>query len=293
MCWVALDRAVRAGRAARAAGDRVTVAGAVRDEIPQPCCARAGTREAGALHPVLRCDRTRTRPNLMMPIVGFLPADDPRVLATIDAIEARLTDQRGLVYRYRTDGGVDGLAGGEGTFLLCTFWLAHALAMAGPGGAGARRCSSGPSAYVNDVGPAGRGGRPGHRRAARQLPAGVQPHRTGQRRMGDQRSAPQDGAPVRVGLESKVLPGPGIEGRETGGAGVGARRALGACSSCASTEPAGHGLDVGSSSNQTVLPGGGSVEMTPHAVASASTMSSPRPEVMGSFGCLCGNIGSV
>ena len=67
----------------------------------------------------------------MMPIVGFLPADDPRMLATIDAIADRLTDERGLVYRYRTEGGVDGLAGEEGTFLLCTFWLAQALALAG------------------------------------------------------------------------------------------------------------------------------------------------------------------
>jgi GH15 family glucan-1,4-alpha-glucosidase len=51
--------------------------------------------------------------------------------ATIDAIADRLTDERGLVYRYRTEGGVDGLAGEEGTFLLCTFWLAQALAMSG------------------------------------------------------------------------------------------------------------------------------------------------------------------
>jgi GH15 family glucan-1,4-alpha-glucosidase len=53
------------------------------------------------------------------------------MLATIDAIADRLTDSRGLVYRYRTEGGVDGLAGEEGTFLLCTFWLAQALAMSG------------------------------------------------------------------------------------------------------------------------------------------------------------------
>ena len=51
----------------------------------------------------------------MLAIVGFLPADDPRMLATIEAIEERLTDDRGLVYRYRTEDGVDGLAGEEGT----------------------------------------------------------------------------------------------------------------------------------------------------------------------------------
>jgi alpha,alpha-trehalase len=66
----------------------------------------------------------------MMAIVGFLPATDPRMLATIDAIEERLTDDRGLIYRYRAEGGVDGLAGEESTFLLCTFWLAQALALA-------------------------------------------------------------------------------------------------------------------------------------------------------------------
>ena len=50
----------------------------------------------------------------MIPIVGLLPADDPRVLATIDAIADRLTDDQGLVYRYRTATGVDGLAGERG-----------------------------------------------------------------------------------------------------------------------------------------------------------------------------------
>ncbi len=52
-----------------------------------------------------------------MSIVGFLPPDDPRVLATIDATEARLTDGRRLVHRSLTEGGDDGLAGDEGTFL--------------------------------------------------------------------------------------------------------------------------------------------------------------------------------
>jgi len=65
---------------------------------------------------------------LMLAIAGFLPGDDPRMKATIDATARRLTDQRGLVYRYRAR---DGLPGEEGAFLLCTFWLAQAQAMAG------------------------------------------------------------------------------------------------------------------------------------------------------------------
>ena len=88
----------------------------------------------------------------MMPIVGFLPADDPRMLATIDAIAERLTDERGLVYRYRTERGVDGLAGEEGTFLLCTFWLAQALALSGQVDRATRGVRDGAAGFVNDVG---------------------------------------------------------------------------------------------------------------------------------------------
>jgi alpha,alpha-trehalase len=66
--------------------------------------------------------------SLMVAITGFLPADDPRMLATIEATAHRLTDKRGPVYRYLSH---DGLPGEEGTFLLCTFWLAQAQAMAG------------------------------------------------------------------------------------------------------------------------------------------------------------------
>ena len=65
-----------------------------------------------------------------MPIVEFLPATDPRMLATIEAITERLTHESGLVYRYDTRGGVDGLASREGAFMLFTFWLAQALALA-------------------------------------------------------------------------------------------------------------------------------------------------------------------
>jgi GH15 family glucan-1,4-alpha-glucosidase len=84
----------------------------------------------------------------MVSLVGFLPPDDPRVLATIDATEDRLTDARGLVFRYLAD---DGLEGEEGTFLLCTFWLAQALAMSGQP-VRAREVFERATAFVNDVG---------------------------------------------------------------------------------------------------------------------------------------------
>ena len=60
---------------------------------------------------------------LLMPIMGFLPADDPRVRGTVAAIERELIAD-GLVLRYRTQAGVDGLPPGEGVFLPCSFWLA-------------------------------------------------------------------------------------------------------------------------------------------------------------------------
>jgi GH15 family glucan-1,4-alpha-glucosidase len=84
----------------------------------------------------------------MIPIVGFLPGNDSRVVATIAAIAERLTDDRGLVFRYKSH---DGLGGEEGTFLLCTFWLAQAQALAGQVRA-ARETFERAAAFVTDVG---------------------------------------------------------------------------------------------------------------------------------------------
>jgi GH15 family glucan-1,4-alpha-glucosidase len=67
---------------------------------------------------------------LLIPISGFLPPRDPRVLGTIEAIQREICSGP-LVWRYSTEEGVDGLAGGEGAFLICSFWLVSALALAG------------------------------------------------------------------------------------------------------------------------------------------------------------------
>jgi GH15 family glucan-1,4-alpha-glucosidase len=149
MCWVALDRAVALADLLRAA-DRVDEWKRTREQIWESVVRDGWSEQAGAFTQHVGSTALDAA-NLMMPIVGFMPAEDPRMLATIDAIEAHLTDDRGLVYRYRTEGGVDGLAGEEGTFLLCTFWLAQALAMSGQI-ARARAVFERAIAFVNDVG---------------------------------------------------------------------------------------------------------------------------------------------
>jgi GH15 family glucan-1,4-alpha-glucosidase len=149
MCWVALDRAIAMAQLLRAE-DRVDAWKRTRDEIHQVVLDRGWSDRAQAFTQSFGSDELDAS-TLMMPIVGFLPATDPRMLATVDAIAARLTDERGLVYRYRTEGGVDGLAGEEGTFLLCTFWLAEALALGGRAER-ARPVFESAARYCNDLG---------------------------------------------------------------------------------------------------------------------------------------------
>ena len=146
MCWVALERAM-------ALADRIDarprVAGwkRAREEIRHAILSSGWSDRANAFTQSFGSDELDAS-SLMIPLVGFLPADDPRVLATIDATQDRLTDDRGLVYRYRAH---DGLQGEEGTFLLCTFWLAEALALAGRLEQ-ARTVFERAAAFVNDVG---------------------------------------------------------------------------------------------------------------------------------------------
>ena len=146
MCWVALDRAVALADRLDAS-DRVEAWKQTQDQIREAILTRGWSDRANAFTQSFGSDELDAS-SLMLPLVGFLPADDPRVLATINATEERLTDDRGLVYRYRSP---DSLEGEEGTFLLCTFWLAQALARAGQP-ARARTVFERAAAFVNDVG---------------------------------------------------------------------------------------------------------------------------------------------
>jgi alpha,alpha-trehalase len=149
MCWVALDRAIKLADRLHAR-EQVGAWKAARDEIWDAVIREGWNDSVGAFTQYFGSTDLDAS-NLMMPIVGFLPADDPRMLSTVDAIAEHLTDERGLVYRYRAEGGVDGVAGDEGTFLLCTFWLAQALAQSDQV-ARARQVFEHAITYVNDVG---------------------------------------------------------------------------------------------------------------------------------------------
>ncbi len=149
MCWVALDRAIGLADLL-GAQDRVAGWRAAAQEI------RAAVETQGWNADLAAFTQSFASPDLdatvlLLPIVGFLPPDDPRVLSSIDAVRDQLTDGRGLVHRYHTGSGVDGLDGQEGTFLMCTFWLAHALALAGRVTEGTEVFERA-AGYANDVG---------------------------------------------------------------------------------------------------------------------------------------------
>ena len=149
MCWAALDRAIALADLLHA-GARVQAWARSRDEIHRTVLREGWSDRAGAFTQYFGSTGLDAS-SLMMAITGFLPADDQRILATIDATEERLTDERGLVYRYQADSTDDGLSGKEGAFLLCTFWLAHALALSGQT-TRARTVFERAAGHLNDVG---------------------------------------------------------------------------------------------------------------------------------------------
>jgi len=146
MCWVALDRAITLADRLGAL-DRVERWKSTRDEIADAIMTLGWNEDVGAFTQSFGSDDLDAS-NLMMPIVGFIPAGHPRMRATIDATAARLSDPRGLIYRYRSE---DGLEGEEGTFLLCTFLLAQVHALAGDLDA-ARATFEVAAEFANDVG---------------------------------------------------------------------------------------------------------------------------------------------
>ncbi|MGW0999710.1 glycoside hydrolase family 15 protein [Streptomyces sp. NPDC002523] len=132
MAWVAVDRTIRLAEAGALDMDLAPLV-ELRAAIHHEVCAKGfdpvrntftqsyGSRELDAA-------------TLLIPRVGFLPPDDPRVVGTVDAVRRELSTPDGLVRRYPTLGdrtGVDGLKGDEGTFLLCSFWLVDGLALTG------------------------------------------------------------------------------------------------------------------------------------------------------------------
>jgi GH15 family glucan-1,4-alpha-glucosidase len=132
MAWVAFDRAVRRLESLRDVGadrERLERWRGVRERMHREICAQGYDSEIGAF--VQSYGATKLDASLLMlPLVGFLPPSDPRVRGTVRAIEARLLEG-GLVRRYESDSGVDGLPGGEGVFLPCSFWLADNWALMG------------------------------------------------------------------------------------------------------------------------------------------------------------------
>ncbi len=131
MCWVAFDRAVRFVEEHGREGP-VERWRALRDEVHDDVCREAYHEERGAFTQYYGSDRLDAS-LLLIPLVGFLPIDDPRVAGTVAAIERELIHD-GFVLRYRADDEnveIDGLPPGEGTFLACSFWLVEVLALQG------------------------------------------------------------------------------------------------------------------------------------------------------------------
>jgi GH15 family glucan-1,4-alpha-glucosidase len=128
MAWVVFDRAVRLAEEFGLDGPTERWA-RVRDEIHKEVCDRGYDAERNTFTQYYG-SRELDASTLTIPLHGFLPATDERVAGTIDAVRAELGSD-GFVARYSTDETDDGLPGGEGQFLACSFWLVSALALSG------------------------------------------------------------------------------------------------------------------------------------------------------------------
>ena len=126
MIWVAVDRGVRLARGVgldEVADRWQKTADEIHEEILERGCRDGVFRQHYETDALDAC-------TLLIPLVRFLPPDDPRVCATVEAIADDLTEH-GLVLRYKVEETDDGLSGEEGTFLICSFWLVSALSEIG------------------------------------------------------------------------------------------------------------------------------------------------------------------
>lgn len=133
MSWVAMDRALRLSEKRSLPGDRIAWA-RTRDEIMTEIMEEGWEANRKAFMQAYGSDALDAA-SLLMPLVFFLSPSDPQFLSTLDATMKRPDEggllTNGLVYRYNTLGGADGLEGNEGSFNICTFWLVEALTRAG------------------------------------------------------------------------------------------------------------------------------------------------------------------
>lgn len=146
MAWVAVDRALKLAKARRLPADTQRWT-ALRDQIRHRIETEGVDRATGAFTQSFG-STAMDASNLLMPLIRFLPAGDPRVAATVREVQRRLS-RNGLVYRYlETD---DGLPGGEAAFTICSFWLVDNLVLAGQLERG-RELFERLLGYLNDVG---------------------------------------------------------------------------------------------------------------------------------------------
>jgi GH15 family glucan-1,4-alpha-glucosidase len=133
MCWVAFDRGIRLADKRSFPGDRTKWI-AIRDQIYEEIMEKGWNSEKKTFVQYYGSEALDAG-SLLMPLVFFVSPNDPRMLKTLDAIYRSPKDgglvSGGLVYRYNVEESEDGLAGEEGTFNMCTFWLVEALTRAG------------------------------------------------------------------------------------------------------------------------------------------------------------------
>jgi GH15 family glucan-1,4-alpha-glucosidase len=131
MAWLAFDRAVKLVEECNcSAGEHLERWRKIRNEIHRQVCERGYDAKKNAFTQFYGSDQLDAS-LLMMPLTGFLPPKDERVVSTVEAIQRELM-QDGLILRYRTErNNVDGLPGSEGVFLPCSFWLADCLHLLG------------------------------------------------------------------------------------------------------------------------------------------------------------------